>query len=397
MKEAKNNEKTNCSNNFNIIYSIFFSLAYAAEPTWHDNTRNERIESSNVSDAGEESEVNDWGSDSFVAKDKFDTDKASEEAAEKRSMSSEMATSAALAVVAAGAALLRRRGGKMPEKGGIYIAENDRNTILERINAITAKTYYVDADGYLREDKAALRKETGSDTYDSLLSGIINSEKRIIIGCDSRYTAIDREEDLDGGIAIGDNGTDQVVIVNSDSDPYTLAHELSHAFRGIYKQRNETQAEINADEEGRAIQAENQIRYETGASLRTDGDSRIDADGDGKADGDGSYGQIEGELSPDWIYERQQELKEASGSVFSFLKKSSKKSTSSSKKSSTTSKKTTSTSKKSTGGIGSAIKKSVKKAAESVKKKRPKDNNKSKRKEQGESRKAKPKGKQEKQ
>ena len=42
-------------------------------------------------------------------------------------------------------------------------------------------------------------------------------------------------------------------------------------------------------------------------------------------DGDGSYGQIEGELNLDWIYERQEEMKAASGSIFSFAKKSSSK------------------------------------------------------------------------
>ena len=42
-------------------------------------------------------------------------------------------------------------------------------------------------------------------------------------------------------------------------------------------------------------------------------------------DGDGSYGQIEGEMNLDWIYERQEEMKAASGSIFNFAKKSSSK------------------------------------------------------------------------
>ena len=37
-------------------------------------------------------------------------------------------------------------------------------------------------------------------------------------------------------------------------------------------------------------------------------------------DGDGSYGQIEGELNLDWIYERQEEMKAASGSIFNFAR-----------------------------------------------------------------------------
>ena len=226
-------------------------------------------------------------------------------------MSAEQGTVAALAVAAAGAVLLRKRGDKQPEKGGIYITESDRPTLLEKINQIASSTYYIDEDGYLREDKNAPIKEGGSKTYSELLSGMINSDKKIILGRDRTYTAGEKEETLEGGIAIGDNGSDQVVIVEEDTNPYTLAHELSHAFRAIHGQRNEAKAEINHDEEGYAILAENKIRYETGAALRTDGDSRADVDGDGIPDGDGSYGQIEGELNLDWIYERQEEMKAA--------------------------------------------------------------------------------------
>ena len=214
-------------------------------------------------------------------------------------MSAEQGTAAALAVAAAGAALLRKRGGRQPEKGGIYITESDRTTLLEKINQIASSTYYIDEDGYLREDKNAPVKEGGSKTYSKLLSGMIDSDKKIILGRDFTYTAGEKEETLEGGIAIGDNGSDQVVIVAEDTNPYTLAHELSHAFRAIHGQRNEVKAEINHDEEGYAILAENKIRYETGAVLRTDGDSRADIDGDGIPDGDGSYGQIEGELNLD--------------------------------------------------------------------------------------------------
>ena len=70
-------------------------------------------------------------------------------------MSAEQGTAAALAVAAAGAALLRKRGGRQPEKGGIYIAESDRTTLLEKINQIASSTYYIDEEGYLREDKDA--------------------------------------------------------------------------------------------------------------------------------------------------------------------------------------------------------------------------------------------------
>ena len=148
-------------------------------------------------------------------------------------MSAEQGTAAALAVAAAGAALLRKRGGKQPEKGGIYITESDRTTLLEKINQIASSTYYIDEDGYLREDKNAPVKEGGSKTYSELLSGMIDSNKKIILGRDFTYTAGEKEETIDG---------------------------------------------------------------------------------------DGNYGQIEGELNLDWIYERQEEMKAASGSIFNFAR-----------------------------------------------------------------------------
>ncbi len=338
-----------------LIIMTFALPAYADEITWQDNTENGRIEK-NSTDEEQPAEVNDWGGDDFVAKEEPAAETGEEDSASK-GMSAEQGTAAALAVAAAGAALLRKRGGRQPEKGGIYITESDRTTLLEKINQIASSTYYIDEDGYLREDKNAPVKEGGSKTYSKLLSGMIDSDKKIILGRDRTYTAGEKEETLEGGIAIGDNGSDQVVIVEEDTNPYTLAHELSHAFRAIHGQRNEAKAEINHDEEGYAILAENKIRYETGAALRTDGDSRADIDGDGIPDGDGSYGQIEGELNLDWIYERQEEMKAASGSIFNFAKKSTSKKSSSSKKSSGSSKKgsnkKSSSSKKSSGGDSS--------------------------------------------
>ena len=44
--------------------------------------------------------------------------------------------------------------------------------------------------------------------------GLINADKKTVIGTDSIYEAGGREEDLEDGVAIGDNGTDQTVIVS---------------------------------------------------------------------------------------------------------------------------------------------------------------------------------------
>ena len=210
-----------------LIIMTFALPAYADEITWQDNTENGRIEK-NSTDEKQPAEVNDWGGDDFVAKEEPIAETGEEDSASK-GMSAEQGTAAALAVAAAGAALLRKRGGRQPEKGGIYITESDRTTLLEKINQIASSTYYIDEDGYLREDKNAPVKEGGSKTYSKLLSGMIDSDKKIILGRDRTYTAGEKEETLEGGIAIGDNGSDQVVIVEEDTNPYTLAHELSHA------------------------------------------------------------------------------------------------------------------------------------------------------------------------
>ena len=66
------------------------------------------------------------------------------------------ATAAALAAAAAATALLRRKGEKtVPESNGIYIAESDRSKILEAINKLSKKTYYINEEGYLQVDETA--------------------------------------------------------------------------------------------------------------------------------------------------------------------------------------------------------------------------------------------------
>ena len=122
-----------------LIIMTFALPAYADEITWQDNTENGRIEK-NSTDEKQPAEVNDWGGDDFVAKEESAAETGEEDSASK-GMSAEQGTAAALAVAAAGAALLRKRGGKQPEKGGIYITESDRTTLLEKINQIASSTY----------------------------------------------------------------------------------------------------------------------------------------------------------------------------------------------------------------------------------------------------------------
>ena len=119
-----------------LIIMTFALPAYADEITWQANTENGRIEK-NSTDEEQPAEVNDWGGDDFVAKEEPAAETGEEDSASK-GMSAEQGTAAALAVAAAGAALLRKRGGRQPEKGGIYITESDRTTLLEKINQIAS-------------------------------------------------------------------------------------------------------------------------------------------------------------------------------------------------------------------------------------------------------------------
>lgn len=90
-----------------------------------------------------------------------------------------------------------------------------------------------------------------------------------------------------------------MVVIDSKEDPsidksMVLVYELTHALRRDYGLQTDspTGGGINKIEEAYAVQVENQIRYELGKELRTDGDSREDVNKDGKADGDGSYGSF---------------------------------------------------------------------------------------------------------
>ena len=237
-------------------------IALADEIVWEDNTKTGR---ETEGSEGSDFEGIDWGSETYEEKAEF-TEEESKEEAVKEEGSGFDSTGAALGAAAALAAatlLLGRKGERNPEKAGVYIAAADRERILSSINSLTKKRYEIDSEGYLREDETAPPREEGSETYDSLLAGLINADKKTVIGTDSIYEAGGREEELEDGVAIGDNGTDQTVIVRGDAKDfgYTLAHELTHAYRGIYEHRKEDRdGGVNEDEEGRASVGENRIR-----------------------------------------------------------------------------------------------------------------------------------------
>ena len=97
-------------------------------------------------------------------------------------MSAEQGTAAALAVAAAGAALLRKRGGKQPEKGGIYITESDRTTLLEKINQIASSRKRAERCEGSEENEAEEEKWlSGCRQYRWYRSKILSSQSRATI------------------------------------------------------------------------------------------------------------------------------------------------------------------------------------------------------------------------
>ena len=80
--------------------------------------------------------------------------------------------------------------------------------------------------------------------------------------------------DASGGITVGDNGTEQVIVLSGLATDHgtpvtTLAHELTHALRGDYNIRDANPGGgTDWEEEAYADQVENQVREELGIPSR---------------------------------------------------------------------------------------------------------------------------------
>lgn len=294
------------------ILMTFLSIGYViAEGTdtsvdWQNNTRNKDI---NIKGPSTNGNVGiDWGSKTF--EDNEENKNSENSPVNSGSSATTVAIFAGLAGILGAATLTRRAFSKeeiesmIPKGNGVWIPEADRAAVEEIINKTADKVYYIDKKGFIRS--ASEYNENGSATFSKVLDALITGDRKVVIGLDNGWYSYNEKDgvleeiaftNVNDGITIGDNRTDQVVVVNdqenNEGSEFVLAHELVHALRGEYGLRNidADNNGINEDEESNAIRIENMIRNELGYDLRRDGDSSDDVNEDGIADGDGSYGE----------------------------------------------------------------------------------------------------------
>ncbi|SFB37041.1 Ig-like domain-containing protein, partial [Clostridium frigidicarnis] len=82
----------------------------------------------------------------------------------------------------------------IPRDKGIWIIDKDRKYILEKINKATDKTYFIDDNGYLKEDIKTPINSEKSKIYSSILDTLIKNYK-VIIGKDFGFTTYNDKED----------------------------------------------------------------------------------------------------------------------------------------------------------------------------------------------------------
>lgn len=79
----------------------------------------------------------------------------------------------------------------IPNEKGIWIKENNREYIVNLINALTNKVYKVNAKGFLVEDTENVKREQDKNEiynlYTEMIDQLINKEKLIVISIDDRY------------------------------------------------------------------------------------------------------------------------------------------------------------------------------------------------------------------
>lgn len=166
----------------------------------------------------------------------------------------------------------------IPKEGGIWIIPKDRNYIRDLINKISSKKYYIDSNGYLKEDLAAAVDKNKSLIYSDMLDKLINSGKKIIIGQNNQWLEYDKGIDKinprffsteNDGVTIDYKGEKQIIIINKEglnvednkdnSLDIVLAHEFIHT---SFLQKNEIVEETNV------VSFENRIRKELNYNIR---------------------------------------------------------------------------------------------------------------------------------
>ncbi|MDS0526633.1 SH3 domain-containing protein [Clostridium sp. SHJSY1] len=132
---------------------------------------------------------------------------------------------------------------KIPNGKGIWIVEKDRESVLNLINQIADKEYYIDESGFLRSKETI--KNVGSKSYSEVLDGLINSDKKLIVGRSAGWYEYDVESQkavnktFDNNrnvISIGETTTDKLVILDDNNQnnemSLILINELVRVLRG---------------------------------------------------------------------------------------------------------------------------------------------------------------------
>ncbi len=152
----------------------------------------------------------------------------------------------------------------IPEGDGIWVFPDARDDVLDEINSVSAVKYKVDEDGFLIIDEDAKVDNDKSFKASKLIDKVSHNGNKTIIGIDDKFyrpnirTGEITENSLDGGISIGDETTDSVVILNEDSlTGINILHELGHVLEDF-------------EDDVSAMELENEIRKDIGVEKRED-------------------------------------------------------------------------------------------------------------------------------
>lgn len=152
----------------------------------------------------------------------------------------------------------------IPEGDGIWIFPDARDDVLEEINSVSAVKYKVDEDGFLIINEDAKVDNDKSFKASKLIDKVSHNGNKTIIGIDDKFyrpnirTGEITQNSLDGGISIGDETTDSVVILNEDSlTGINVLHELGHVLEDF-------------EDDVSAMELENEIRKDLGMEKRED-------------------------------------------------------------------------------------------------------------------------------
>ncbi|MBT9830304.1 SH3 domain-containing protein [Clostridium baratii] len=165
---------------------------------------------------------------------------------------------------------------EIPKGNGVWILEKDRKGIINIINNVASKKYYIDNNGFLRCTGNNNKNTKNSKICSGILDKLINSDKVTIIGRDNGWKeySINEEKvinkkftDDNAGVTIGGKGTNQLIILSEkakddENMAFVLFHELIHGLRGQEGKKDRLEEELFAGT------IENYIRKELGYSLR---------------------------------------------------------------------------------------------------------------------------------